>query len=180
MKTVNSPLAPNDLNLQSWQEWIYVAAGMYRFKTGKALKFAVYGMAVCLTLVAISCAVGGQKMSEEVTRTFETYQVLPDHRYYQIGWDTRIHAIAALKKPYHITGELWQEFEANPETLKKRVDALEIWNERGYDRVSGYYFFDKSGNRIGAWYSSIYVFTATTNYADSTVVISMDKPWVTP
>ena len=157
-----------------------MAAIAYRLKTGMAARFTGFSIAVFLMSIVMGCAAGGQKISEEVTHTFETYQVLPDHRYYHIGWDTRIHAIVALKEPYHMTSELWLKFDATPETLKKRVDALEVFYDRGYDRVSGYYLLDKAGNQIGVWYSSISIFTATANKADNTVVISMDKPWVTP
>ena len=180
MNIANIRPIPSILKSQSGQGWILMAATTFRLGTGNAFKFRLLICSVFLLLVAMGCAVGGQKISEEVTRTFETYQVLPDHRYYHIGWNTRIHAIVALKEPYHMPSELWIEFDANPETLKKRVDALEVYYDRGYDRVSGYYLLDKSGNQIGVWYSSISIFTATANSADNTVVVSMDKPWVTP
>ena len=148
-----------------------------------ALRSIVYIMVVFLLLSTVDCAVnvrlGGQKISEEVTRIFESYQVLPDHRYYHIGWDTRPYAIVGLKEPYHITSKLWLEFDADSETLKKRIDALEIFNERGYNRAWGYYLLDKAGNRIGVWYSSISIFSARLNNTDNTVTIAMDKPWVT-
>jgi hypothetical protein len=160
-----------------------MAAIASRLKTGNAVRFTVFSSAVFLMLITMGCAVavrvGGPKISEEVTRTFESYQIMPDHRYYHIGWDTRPYAIVALKEPYHITSKLWLKFDANPETIKKRVDALEIFNERAYNRAFGYNLLDKAGNRIGVWYSSISIFTATVNKADNTVVISMDKPWVT-
>ena len=153
---------------------------IYILKTENAAGNIIFSAAVFLLLIGLGCSAGGQKISEEMTRSFESYQVLPDHRYYQIGWDTRVHAIIALKDPYHITSELWLQFDANPETLQLRVDALEIYDDRGYDRIYGYHLLDNAGNHIGAWYSSIYVFTATVNDVDNNVVISMDKPWVTP
>jgi hypothetical protein len=136
-----------------------------------------------LPLIALGCAanvrIGGQKISGEVTRIFESNQVLPNHRYYHIGWDTRPYAIVGLKEPYHMTSKLWLEFDADSETLKKRVDALEIFSERGYNRAYGYYLVDKAGNRIGVWYSSITIFSAAVNDTSNTVTITMDKPWVT-
>jgi hypothetical protein len=134
-------------------------------------------------LIALGCAVnvrtGGQKISREVTRIFESYQVLPGHRYYHIGWDTRPYAIVGLKQPYHMTSKMWFEFDAETETLKKRVDAMEIFSERGYNRAHGYYILDKSGNQIGVWYSSITIFSATVDTTSNTVTITMDRPWVT-
>jgi len=136
-----------------------------------------------LPLIALGCAVnvrmGGQKISGEVTQIFESYQVLPGHRYYHIGWDTRPYAIVGLKEPYHMTSKFWFEFDAEPETLKKRVDAMEIFIERGYNRAHGYYLLDKAGNPIGFWYSSITIFSAAVNDTSSTVSITMDRPWVT-
>ncbi len=148
-----------------------------------ALRSIVHITVVCLLLSTVGCAVnvrlGGQQISREVTEIFESYQVLPDHRYYHIGWDTRPYAIVGLKEPYHITSKLWLEFDADSETLKKRIDALEIFKERGYIRAWGYYLLDKAGNRIGVWYSSISIFSARLNNTDNTVTIAMDKPWVT-
>ena len=157
-----------------------MSATAYLLKTGSSARPICFSIAVFLLIIAVGCSAGGQKISVEMTRAFESYEVLPDHRYYQTGWDTRVHAIVALKRPYHIKSALWPQFDANPETLKKRVLALEIYDDRGYDRVYGYHLLDDFGNRIGAWYSSIYVLTATINSADDTVMISMDKPWVTP
>ncbi|MBW2428770.1 MAG: hypothetical protein JRF56_07420 [Deltaproteobacteria bacterium] len=148
-----------------------------------ALRSIVYIMVVFLLLSTVDCAVnvrfGGQKISEEVTRIFESYQVLPDHRYYHIGWDTRPYAIVGLKDPYHLNSKFWLEFDANPETLKKRVDALEIFIERGYNRAYGYYILDSAGERIGVWYSSISIFSASVDHTSNTVSITMDRPWVT-
>lgn len=49
---------------------------------------ALNAMVFLLPLIALACAVnmriGGQKISPAVTRVFESYQVLPDHRYYHI------------------------------------------------------------------------------------------------
>ncbi|MBT8363431.1 MAG: hypothetical protein KJP23_01915 [Deltaproteobacteria bacterium] len=140
-------------------------------------------IAIFLLLIAMGCAVnlrlGGQQISREVTGIFESYQVLPDHRYYHIGWDTRPYAIIGLKDPYHLNSKFWFEFDANPETLKKRVDALEIFIERGYNWAYGYYILDKAGERIGVWYSSISIFSASVDHTSNTVSITMDRPWVT-
>ena len=144
---------------------------------------ALYAIVFLLPLMALGCAVnvrmGGQKISAEVTRIFESYQILPGHRYYHIGWDTRPYAIVGLKEPYHITSNFWLEFDAESETLKKRIDAMEIFIERGYRRAYGYYLLDKAGNPIGVWYSSISIFSATVNETSNTVTITMDRPWVT-
>jgi len=148
-----------------------------------AWRCIVLNLALFLVLIAMGCAVnvrlGGQQVSREVTQVFESYQVLPDHRYYHIGWDTRPYAIVGLKEPYHITSKFWIAFDADSETLKKRIDALEIFYERGYPRAYGYYILDKAGNRIGVWYSSISIFSASVNNTNNTVTITMDRPWVT-
>ena len=146
-------------------------------------KLILFSLAAFWVGVAAGCAanvrVGGQQISPEVGEIFESYQILPNHRYYHIGWDTRPYAIVALKEPYHITSKFWFAFDAQSEVLQKRVDALEIFIERGYNRAYGYYLVDKAGNRIGLWYSSISIFSASVNQADNTVTITMDRPWVT-
>jgi hypothetical protein len=148
-----------------------------------AIQAAVPWIAGFLILLASGCAVnvrvGGQKISQEVTHLFESYQVLPDHRYYHIGWDTRPYAIIALQKPYKIVDKLWLEFQADSKTLRKRVDALAVFPERGYWRANGYYLTDKEGNRIGVYYSSISIFSVKVDQSTHIVSVAMDKPWVT-
>lgn len=156
---------------------------MPKMKIYRLSKLILFSLAAFCVGVAAGCAVnvrvGGQQISPEVGELFESYQILPNHRYYHIGWDTRPYAIVALKEPYHITSKFWFAFDAESEVLKKRVDALEIFIERGYNRAYGYYFVDQAGNRIGLWYSSIYIFSASVNQADNSVAITMDRPWVT-
>ena len=146
-------------------------------------RLILFNFSILMVIIAMGCAVsgrvGGQQISPEVSGLFESYQILPNHRYYHIGWDTRPYAIVGLKEPYHISSKFWFSFEAESTELKKRVDALEIFIERSYNRAYGYYLVDEAGNRIGVWYSSIYIFSARVNDADSTVTITMDRPWVT-
>ena len=155
----------------------------FKLRPGWLLSFLVVHLNVLFLLIAIGCAanirLGGPKISREVTQIFESHQILPDYRYYHIGWDTRPYAIIGLKEPYHITDPFWMEFDANSETLKKRVEALEIFIERGYTRAYGYYILDKAGNRIGVWYSSISIFSASVDNTNNIVTITMDRPWVT-
>ncbi len=140
-------------------------------------------LSILIVIIAMGCTVsdraGRRQISSEVSSLFELYQILPNHRYYHIGWDTRPYAIVGLKEPYHITSKFWFQFDAESTKLKRRVDGLEIFFERGYNRAYGYYLVDKTGNRIGVWYSSIYIFSARVNDADNAVTITMDKPWVT-
>lgn len=148
-----------------------------------AVRIAAACIVVCLILFAVGCVanfrLGGRKISQEATHLFESYQVLPDHRYYHIGWDTRPYAIIALQAPYQIVDKLWLEFKADASTLRKLVDALAVFPERGYGRSNGYYLSDKDGNRIGIYYSSISIFSVKVDQATNTVSVSMDKPWVT-
>lgn len=155
----------------------------FTLRSNLTLRSVGIHIVVFLLLIAMGCAVnirrGRQQISGEVTRIFESHQVLPNHRYYHIGWDTRPYAIVGIKNPYHITDKLWIEFDAESATLKKRIDALEIFNERGYSRAYGYYLLDRAGQRVGVWYSSIPNFSAIVNQNNHKISISMDRPWVT-
>ena len=148
--------------------------GLPDMKKDRFFKPLLFVSTIFCAAVAAGCLVGARLGGQPISR-----QVLSDHRYYHIAWDTRPYAIVALRQPYYIRSNFWLPFEAEPVILQKRVDALEVFIERGYNRAYGYYLVDRAGNRIGVWYSSIYIFSASVNKADNSVTITMDRPWVT-
>ena len=94
---------------------------------------------------------GRLERSREVTKTFETYQVLPDLKYYTHGWGSVPYAIIGVKNKFKLRKGLWKEVDITAQLLRSWVGQMDIIY--GYPPY-GSHILDHKGNRIGVWYSS--------------------------
>ncbi len=113
-----------------------------------------FGLTLLVSLILLSgCAAnyGGLRISGEVTRLFETYQVQTDYQYYYSGPESRPHAIMGIHRSYTLNSKLWKAVDISEAQLKSWVRS------RMYGRLGisprGYYIVDPDGKRIGIWYS---------------------------
>ena len=90
---------------------------------------------------------GSLKLSSEVSQIFQTYQVLPQYRYYITGSVTRPHAIMGIDRNYTFDSSLWQEAaDLTPAQLKKWVDQM--LGFKPATRTLGAYILDPGGERV--------------------------------
>jgi hypothetical protein len=106
-----------------------------------------------MVVMLLGCAgnYGHIQRSREAGRSFENFQVQPDHIYYYSGPDAIPYAIIGIHKDYTLKTRLW-----------KRVDLtsglLEVWLDLGMQGTLGFppygsYIFSPDGQKIGIWYS---------------------------
>jgi hypothetical protein len=108
-------------------------------------------------LLAVSLAgcagrYGGFVYDEAVDQVFEDLTVLPDHRYYFSGPESRPDAVIAIDERYTLSSQLWKPVEATEAQLKRWVDNPSR-RAHYYPYTYGRYILDDAGNRIGLWYS---------------------------
>ena len=136
-------------------------------------------MGVCIMMVGLlaGCASGPEarkdygtlKLSSEVSDIFQSYQVLPDHKYYYTGSDTKPQAIIGIDQTYTLSTRLWKEAAGlTSEQLKKWVDQM--LGFRPPVRTFGSTILGPNGEQIGIWYSS-YGFTTVKVEADKQVMV---------
>jgi hypothetical protein len=94
---------------------------------------------------------GTLERSRDVTKKFETYQVLPDHTYYIHGWGSVPYAIIGIQNKFKLRKGLWKEVEITAPLLRSWVGQMDIIY--GYPPY-GSRILDHKGNQIGVWYSS--------------------------
>jgi len=137
---------------------------------------ALYGL---LLLSGCSTAnYGGLKRSRDVARTFETYHVFEEHRYYYLNQENYPFAAIALQNDYTFHGKnLWRQFDPNPDMLKKIVDLVKDFPVY-YGDVYGSYIVDPQGNKIGYWFSSLRMVGVTVDTETRTVAIRTETPWL--
>jgi hypothetical protein len=94
---------------------------------------------------------GKLKRDRDVNRTFETYKILPDHKYYTSGRADIPYAIIGIQNSYELRPGLWQEINLTKPLLRSWVSQMD--NIYGYPPY-GSLILDNNGKRIGVWYSS--------------------------
>ena len=95
---------------------------------------------------------GTLKLSDEVSQIFQTYQVLPNHRYYYTGSSTKPLAIIGIDQKYTLDSPDWMEvLGLSPEQLKKWVNQM--LNFEPAMRTFGSYILSPKGETVGIWYS---------------------------
>ena len=145
----------------------------------KPWKWALTLPAACLLMVSLlaGCASkqeirgnnGTLKLSLEVSQIFETYQVLPNHRYYYSGSSTKPKAIIGIDQNYSLDTRLWKEAaDLNSEQLKRWVD--QILGFRPPVRTFGSSILSASGQKVGIWYSP-FDYTTVKVEADNQVMV---------
>ena len=94
---------------------------------------------------------GKLKRDRDVNRAFETYKILPDHKYYTSGQANIPYAIIGIQNIYELRPGLWQKINLTKPLLRSWVSQMD--NIYGYPPY-GSVILDNNGKRIGVWYSS--------------------------
>ncbi len=149
---------------------------MIKMKPRKWPVMQIAGWMVMIGLLA-GCALnqearknfGTLKLSSEVSEIFQTYRVLPNHRYYYSGSDTKPKAIIGIDQTYSLETRLWKEAaDLNSEQLKRWVDQMLGFRPPG--RTFGSAILSANGEKVGIWYSP-YVYTTVKVEADNQVMV---------
>lgn len=144
-------------------------------KSLKPCKCTLMQMAAWILLVGLlaGCASnpkdrqnsGILKLSIEVSKIFESYQVLPDYKYYFYGSATKPRAIMGIDRNYTLTTQLWKEaVDLTPERLKGWVQQILAFMPP--TRTYGAYILGPADEKVGIWYSP---------YPDAPVSVQPDK-----
>ena len=94
---------------------------------------------------------GKLKRDRDVNRAFETYKILPDHKYYTSGQANIPYAIIGIQNIYELRPGLWQKINLTKPLLRSwvsRMDNIYVYHPYGS------LILDNNGERIGVWYSS--------------------------
>jgi hypothetical protein len=115
---------------------------------------------------------GKLKRDRDVNQTFQTYKVLPDHKYYTSGQANIPYAIIGINKNYKLRPGMWQEVQLTTPLLRSWVSNMD--NIYGYPPY-GSIILDDNGKQIGIWYSSKQ-WTTVIIEEDSEVAILAPEP----
>jgi hypothetical protein len=97
---------------------------------------------------------GKLKSEPDVTRAFEAYRALPDHRYYYRGTFSAPYVIVGISETYELNSRLWVAIDPQSKDFRTLVERVSLQGLGGTTRPWGFTILDKSGNAVGVWYSA--------------------------
>jgi len=120
------------------------------------LKTIGFGLGMLIGLVSLGGCVananfGNLRGSNDVTRAFHAYQVLPEYQYYFTGSKGKPYAIMGIHNDYKFQSKLWQ-------TVNPTEAQMKAWMNRGvYGKLgmspSGFNMTGPNNEHVGIMYS---------------------------
>lgn len=98
---------------------------------------------------------GKLKSNPEVKQSFETYQVLPNHKYYFRGAKSKPTVIAGINENYELNLKLWVQIDPESEDFRIIIDRVSLQGMGTPVEPWGFNIIDEAGNYVGVWYSAI-------------------------
>jgi len=112
-----------------------------------------------MILIAISgCAMsnyGKLKSTPEVTQSFKTYQILPNHKYYYRGVKSRPTVIVGINENYELNLKMWVPIDPESEDFRTIIDRVSLQGMGRAVEPWGFRILDPAGKDVGVWYSAI-------------------------
>ena len=98
---------------------------------------------------------GKLKSTPEVKQSFETYQILPNHKYYYRGVKSRPTVIVGINENYELNLKLWIQIDTESEDFRMIIDRVSLQGMGGAYEPWGFRILDAAGNDVGVWYSAL-------------------------
>jgi hypothetical protein len=98
---------------------------------------------------------GKLKSTPEVKQSFETYQILPNHKYYFRGVKSRPTVIVGINENYELNLKMWVPIDPESEDFRTIIDRVSLQGMGGTVEPWGFRILDPAGNDVGVWYSAI-------------------------
>jgi hypothetical protein len=131
-------------------------------------------------LFILGCSTGEyarMKVSRDVVRDFETYQIFPGHRYFYLKQQNAPFALLALRDEYTISSMNWYEMDTGSKEFAATVDFAKSVAEDYYYPM-GMIIQSPQGDQIGYWYSGLRIKGIAVDEEKKSVSIYTNTPWL--
>ena len=92
---------------------------------------------------------------KDVKQAFESYQILPDHKYYFRGVYSRPTVIVGINQNYTMNLKMWVPIDAESKDFKILIDRVSLQGMGNQIEPWGLIILDQEGNKVGIWYSAL-------------------------
>ena len=126
--------------------------------TNKRRFFTAIILFAMILITLSGCALsnyGKLKSNPEVKQSFETYQILPNHKYYFRGAKSRPTVIVGINENYELNLKLWVQIDPESEDFRIIIDRVSLQGMGTTVEPWGFNIIDHAGNYVGVWYSAI-------------------------
>jgi hypothetical protein len=98
---------------------------------------------------------GQLKSNPEVTQAFNSYQILPNHKYFYRGSYSSPLVMVAIKENYELSSRLWVQIDPKSKDFRALIDKISLQGMGSTTNPWGFDILDPAGNQVGVWYSAI-------------------------
>ena len=134
-------------------------------------------LALLLMLSGCLANYGSLRGDQAIKKSFESYQVPSDLKYYYFGTSSHPSAFIGINKELTLKSRLWREVD--PDTERFREMVFWVWPEISTERFGarGSNILDPEGNKVGIWYS--YKWYAAVKFSEDrkTIEVMPDTPF---
>ncbi len=115
-------------------------------------------LTICFALNACTGAKYGRlTATPDVKRSFETYEVLPSHKYFYRGARSKPTVIVGINQNYEMNLKLWVPLDPESNEFRTQIDRISLQGMGNKVQPWGFRILDNEGNDVGVWYSAIRV-----------------------
>lgn len=93
--------------------------------------------------------------NKETTGIFESYKILPEHKYYYWGTYGKPIILVGINEKYELNSKMWVEIDPNSKDLRRVIDIISLQGQGAAVNPWGFRILDPSGADVGVWYSAI-------------------------
>jgi hypothetical protein len=144
-------------------------------KSKKKCLFTAIILLSMILIAFIACSTsnyGKLKSNPEVTQAFESYQILPNHKYYYRGSFDSPLAIVGINENYELNSKLWVEIDPQSKNFRSLIDRVSVQGMGRTIQPWGFMILDHGGNDVGVWYSAIRQAAVEINENNQIVILS--------
>jgi hypothetical protein len=98
---------------------------------------------------------GKLQSNPEIKQSFETYQILPNHKYYYRGAKSRPTVIVGINESYELNLKMWVQIDPESEDFRSIIDRVSLQGMGRAVEPWGFRILDPAGNDVGVWYSAL-------------------------
>lgn len=122
-------------------------------------KFLILMALFSLLLLTLSgCAIsnyGKLESNRDITQSFETYQVLPNHKYYYRGASSKPTVIVGINENYELNLKMWVQIDTESDNFRRLIDIVSLQGMGNTVTPWGFKIIDHTGDYVGVWYSAL-------------------------
>jgi hypothetical protein len=122
--------------------------------------FLAFGL-LWMIFIALNACTGGKygrlTATPEIKRSFEAYEVLPNHKYFYRGAQSKPTVIVGINQNYQMNLKLWVPLDPESAEFRTQIDRVSLQGMGNIVEPWGFRILDSDGDDVGVWYSAIRV-----------------------